>query len=144
MVPAEGASEILPDAVKNLLQECLNSFESLELLLALHAHAGEAFTIESLCKRVGVAPDLGVAALEDLTAKNLVRRSTIEPMTYRFAPATAGLDTGVAELSRLYRERRAAIVAEMSINAISRIRSSSLRAFSDAFVIGTRKKESDG
>lgn len=100
--------------------------------------------MQTLSTRTGVPVDHTAGALTTLEVNRLISRSATEPPAFRFAPATAALSAAVDELARLYGDQRAAIMAEMSINAISRIRSSSLRAFADAFVIGPRKRDSDG
>lgn len=135
---------MLPDNLRALLRDHLTSFECLELLLFLHGHRGEPSSVESVSSLTGVSIDRTVATLAALEASQLVQRSVMEPLTYHFAPLTASLTQTVDDLARLYRDQRAAIMSEMSINAIGRIRSESLRAFADAFVFGTHKRDPDG
>lgn len=137
-------SEVLSEAVRTLLREHLTSFEELELLLFLHAHAGEPFTLPALCQRTGIPHELAARAVAALERHQLIRSSTAAPFTFRFAPPAAHLNNMTDDLARLYREQRAAIMAEMSVNAINRIRSGSLRAFADAFVITPPKGKSNG
>src|SRR5690242_20450727 len=129
---------MLPDNVRILLRDHLTSFESLELLLILHRRA-EPTSAEALAHQSGIATELVAAAVAALESGQLVRRGAGDPPTFRFAPATADLTRAVYDLKRLYRDQRAAVMSEMSINAIGRIRSGTLRAFSDAFLFGKKK-----
>jgi hypothetical protein len=135
---------MLPDNVRNLLRDHLTSFECLELLLLLHRSAGEPAPVAALVRQTGIAADLVPTALAALEASQLIRRKPTEPVAFYFAPATHDLTRAVDDLQRLYGEQRAAIMSEMSINAIGRIRSGTLRAFADAFVLGSRKRDPDG
>lgn len=134
---------MLPPAVQALLRERVTSFECLELLLVLHAHPQESIDLQTLSQRTGLSTELTAGALHELEIGHLVSRGAIAPLTFRLAPVNASLSDAVDELVRLHRDQRAAIMAEMSVNAIGRIRLSSLRAFADAFFIGARKKDSD-
>jgi hypothetical protein len=124
------------------LRDHLTSFEALELLLLLRADAAPAHA-EALGRRAGIALDLVLPALAALESSQLIRRSALVPPTFRFAPATGDLARAVEDLERLYRDQRAAVMGEMSVNAISRIRSGTLRAFSDAFLIGKKKGDAE-
>lgn len=135
---------MLPETVRSLLREHLTSFEALEILLFLYGRAGEPSSLDELSSSTGVPIALTRTAVAVLESSQLVQRSAIEPLTFRFAPITAALREAVADLARLYHEQRTLVMSEMSINAIARVRSASLRAFADAFVLGTKKRDSDG
>jgi hypothetical protein len=134
---------MLPENVRSFLRDHLTSFECLELLLLLHRRA-EPANADALARQTGIAVELVFAALLELESSQLVRRSGTEPPAFRFAPATAELARAVDDLESVYRDQRAAVMSEMSINAIGRIRSGTLRAFSDAFVFGKKKRDPDG
>jgi DNA-binding IclR family transcriptional regulator len=133
---------MLPDDVRTLLRDHVTSFECLELLLILHSRS-EPGSAQALSGQAGIAIALATPALAALESSQLVRRDTTEPPNFRFAPATTALSRAVDDLERSYRDQRAAVMSEMSVNAIARIRSGTLRAFSDAFVFG-KKKDPDG
>lgn len=134
---------MLPENVRSFLRDHLTSFECLELLLLLHRRI-EPASADALARQTGIAVELVLAALLQLESSQLVRRSATEPPAFRFAPATAELTRAVDDLESVYRDQRAAVMSEMSINAIGRIRSGTLRAFSDAFVFGKKKRYPDG
>jgi hypothetical protein len=134
---------MLPDDVRLLLRDHLTSFECLELLLVLHRRAAPA-SAESLSRDTGLAIELALPALAALESSQLIRRADTQPPTFRFAPATAAVARTVDHLERLYRDQRAAVMSEMSVNAIARIRSGTLRAFSDAFLFGKKKEDPHG
>jgi hypothetical protein len=134
---------MLPENVRNLLRDHVTSFECLELLLLLHRRP-EPAGAEVLARDTGIAVELVIAALAALESSQLVRPNATEPTAFRFAPATADLARAVDDLERLSRDDRAAVMSEMSVNAIGRIRSGTLRAFSDAFVFGKKKRDPNG
>jgi hypothetical protein len=134
---------MLPDNVRVLLRDHLTTFECLELLLALHGRSAPACA-ESLSRQTGLTIELAIPALAALESSQLIRRAGTAPPTFRFAPATAAVTRAVEDLERLYRDQRAAVMSEMSINAIARIRSGTLRAFSEAFLFGKKKDGPNG
>jgi hypothetical protein len=135
------SADDLPENVRTLLRDHVPSFECLEVLLFLHAREGESATVEGIAARTGIAVELVLQSLTGLEASGILRKSLAPPAEFRYAPATAWLQIACDDLARLHREQRAAIMSEMSINAIGRIRSNSLKAFSDAFVLGKKKRE---
>jgi hypothetical protein len=137
------SADALPENVRTLLREHLLSFECLELLLCLHARSGESLSVEHAAGHAGLPVDLALQAMTALEVSGILRKSWSAPAKFRFAPATAWLQTACDDVVRLHREQRAAIMSEMSMNAIGRIRSSTLRAFADAFVLSKKKREPD-
>jgi len=134
---------MLPDNVRDFLRDHLTSFECLELLLILHSRS-EPASAEALSVRTGIAIELVTPALAALESSQLLQRNATTPPSFRFAPATPELTRAVDDLERLNREQRAAVMSEMSVNAIGRIRSGTLRAFSDAFLFGKKKGDPNG
>jgi hypothetical protein len=134
---------MLPDNVRDFLRDHLTSFECLELLLRLRGRS-EAVSVAALVRETGISPELVATALAALESSQLIRRGAADLSLFRFEPATAELSRTIEDLERVYRDQRAAVMSEMSINAIGRIRSGTLRAFSDAFVFGKKKGEPDG
>jgi hypothetical protein len=140
---AELSADVLPENVRTLLRDHLPSFECLEVLLLLHALDGEPASVESIGRRTGIAVELVLQGLIALERSGILRKNISGPAEFRYAPATAWLQNACDDLARLHREQRAAIMSEMSINAIGRIRSNTLRAFTDAFVLDKKKREPD-
>jgi hypothetical protein len=133
-------SAALPEAVRALIRDQLKSFEELELLLLVRAKPLEQWSAASASAAAHLDVDLTVQALAGLEASGLVARTAAGP-TYQYRPATSAMAAAVDELAQAYRQQHAAVMSQMSINAIERIRSGPLRVFADSFLF---KKDKDG
>jgi hypothetical protein len=80
--------------------------------------------------------------LADLVALELATARGAGGPEFRYAPATVALDAGVSALARAYADQRLEIMKLISANAIERLRTAAIRAFSDSFLI--RRKRRDG
>jgi hypothetical protein len=132
----------LPEAVRALLHDQLKSFEELEVLLLVRARPLERWTVESASSAVHLDPALVAQALAGLEASGLVAR-VVADATYQYRPLTPVLAAAVEGLAKAYREQHAAVMSQMSINAIERIRSGPLRVFADSFLF-RKRKDDDG
>jgi hypothetical protein len=135
-------SERLPDSVQLLLRDHVTTFEQLEILVILQAHPHDHWTGAAVGERARIPADLADRALAEFSGSGLVEQVRENPATYCFAPRTANLRQAAADLAIAYRDQRALVMSTMSVNAIERIRSGTLRAFSDAFLL--RRKDGDG
>src|SRR5689334_10295243 len=135
-------SDRLPDSVQALLSEHVSTFEQLEILLMLQAHPHDHWTAAAVAERSRIPEDLVTRALMDFSGSGLIEQVREGPAAYCFAPRTTQLRQAVVDLATSYRDQRALVMSTMSVNAIERIRSGTLRAFSDAFLL--RRKDGDG
>ena len=135
-------AEDLPDDVRALLHEHIESYEQLEVLLLLRRERHEPWTIVALAARLHIREELIGSALDGLKSGGLVI-ATGSPPEPRFAygPASSDLDAAAGRLDREYAERPIRIIQLMSANAIDRVRTAALHTFADAFVL--KKKDTD-
>jgi len=131
----------LPEDVRALLHEHIESYEHLETLLLLRRERYEQWTSETLAARLRVRPELIESALASLKASGLVETLGVAPTRFAYRPASSGLDGAVGRLAREYAERPILIIQLMSANAIERLRTAALHTFADAFVL--HKKDND-
>ena len=140
----------LPEEVRALLRERVESYEELEILLALERLRGTGRTADELSTAVHVQVPLIERALRSLEAHGLIERR-IEPVAgdarkpeprYRYAPAGPELDRAVQALAKAYTEQPIPIIKLMSENAIQRMRTGAARAFADAFILRKDKNDS--
>jgi hypothetical protein len=138
------SQESLPDNVRALLRERIESYEELEALLALERLRGAGLTTVELSAALRVNGPLIEQALRVLETRSLVRsRNAAErPLRYFYAPSNAELDDAVRALAKAYGEQPIRIIQLMSENAIQRLRTGAVRAFADAFIL--RKDKKDG
>jgi hypothetical protein len=122
-------------AFEELLQEGVETFEELEVVLALCRRAGGSATLEQL------AADIGLPSLEVTTiVEQLSRRGLL-----RATPSAVALDDsdprralGFRELQSEYEANRARVMSRMTEHALRRVRTSAIRAFARAFVLRTK------
>lgn len=131
----------LPAAAEALLRERVHSFEELEVLAFLHRARPEAATAHRIAAALGIATAAATDALCELARRGLVAAEAGAEPRFRCPPLPPELDAAVASLARAYHDNRLAVVKLMSENAIRRMRTGALRAFSDAFVIGRKKND---
>ena len=133
---------MLPEDVRALLHEHIESYEQLEVLLLLRRERYEEWTAEALAARLRVRGELVRSALEGLKASGLVVATGVAPSRFAYRPASSGVDAAAGRLDREYAERPIRIIQLMSANAIDRVRTAALHTFADAFVL--KKKDTDG
>jgi hypothetical protein len=130
----------LPEDVRALLHEHIESYEHLETLLLLRRERYEQWTSEGLAARLHVRPELIEAALASLKASGLVEATAVVPERFTYRPASSGLEAAVGRLEREYAERPILIIQLMSANAIERLRTAALHTFADSFVLNKKDK----
>lgn len=131
----------LPEDVRALLHEHIESYEHLETLLLLRRERYEQWTCEGLAARLRVRPELIETALASLKAGGLVEATDAAPTRFAYRPASSGLDAAVGRLASEYAERPILIIQLMSANAIERLRTAALHTFADAFVLSKKDKD---
>jgi hypothetical protein len=132
----------LPEDVRALLHEHIESYEQLEVLLLLRRERYEQWTVAGLVARLHTRAELIASALEGLKTSGLVAATgaASEPH-FAYRPASSGIDAAAGRLEREYAERPIRIIQLMSANAIDRVRTAALHTFADAFVL--KKKDTD-
>ena len=137
------ARDLLPDDVRSLLREHIESYDELETLLTLERLRGAGKTAEELSAATHVGVPLIERAVRSLEARRFVGRRASAPdgsvlgnePRYFYAPATPELDCAVRALARAYVEQPIPIIKLMSENAIQRLRNGAARAFAEAFIL---------
>ena len=137
---AEPSLSQLPEEVRALLRERIESYEQLEVLFALRNDRREQ-TAQEMSVQLAIDRTLADSTLAELQAQGLAELRGRDPEPrYLYAPANPQLDQAVAHLARLYAEQPIAILKILSANAIRRVRTGALRAFADAFIL---RKDTD-
>lgn len=134
----------LPHGVRDLLKSRIDSFEKLELVVALHAAPRTTMPIEQLATQLKMTrASVRHAALE-LRSAALVEVTTAGEV--QLIPPSSRDVAAVDELVRCYREDEFAVVKALGEIALERIRNMAARAFADAFVLRKKpgRSEDDG
>jgi hypothetical protein len=126
---------MVDEAVRTFLRDYIDSFESLEVLLLLRRER-TLCTAEELCRRLKTRAPLIDDALASLVRARLVNTTDQNALTlYTYADEHLVQDAIVGLLECAYRDEPLQIMQLMSTNAIERLRTSTIRAFADAFVV---------
>jgi hypothetical protein len=118
----------LSDRVHALLRGPVDSFEKLEVLLALHAADGASMALESLAVRTRLTPEQVERAVAELASARVVERTGADSWRLH-GDAAAAID----ELAAAWEVSRPAVLKTMTDRALGNIRASAARAFADAF-----------
>jgi hypothetical protein len=133
----------IPAAAGLLLRERVHSFEQLEALACVFRERSRWWSADAVAAATRISVESATDGLQALLARALVQATRdASALRFRYAPSSAEIDAAVAELVRTYDDNRIAVVKRMSDNAIERMRTGAMRAFSDAFVI--RRRDRDG
>lgn len=128
--------DAIPDHVHQLISEHIRSIAQLELLVMLRRESDKQWTVEQVAKTLYTAVSMTEPLLESLRASGLLVVTRTPELQYGYAPKTAELERAVADLDRLYQERRVTI-----INLIYSAPTEKLRNFADAFRLRKPKED---
>ncbi len=127
----------LPEEVRRLIADHIDSVEQLEILLLLYQHPERTWDAESVARELRVAAISAGERLEDMAHSGLLTRKDGKPVEYRYAPANAALGDAVRGLSTAYSERRVTVINLIFSKPVDKI-----RTFADAFRI--RRDDDNG
>jgi hypothetical protein len=116
----------------------VDTFEVLEILLAMHEHPEVVLTAEQAALQLDLPPDDVRRSLEQLVARGFCVK---EPgPAYRYEPRPA-LRDGVQDLADVRATSPGTIARLMSMNATEKIRTMTAEVFADAFIFRRRKRD---
>lgn len=125
----------IPDDVRRLLEERIETYEHLEVLLFLATASGDLWGVDTVAERLGITTSSAGEALDHLTTAGLLATpSPARQRLFGYQPENAELDAAVRRLQAAYADRRLAIMNEMTANALQRVRTAGMRAFARAFL----------
>lgn len=122
----------LPDDVHRFLYQHITSVEQLEVLLLARRSPGRSWSAQDMARELYSHHSSIAQRFRSLLGAGLMRESA--PEHFQYAPRSRELDTTVARVDEMYRERRVAVISLIASKPIENV-----KAFSDAFRI--RKKE---
>lgn len=119
-------------AYLTLLETHIETFEDLEIVLALSRGRTTAIAVSELAASVGLDEPVVLATLERLKRNGLVVGGA--EGTYILDRSDARVSCGLDYLQSQYESHRVDVMSRMNANAIERIRTAALRAFARAFL----------
>lgn len=131
------ASRVLEPAIRKLLRGPLDTFEKLEVAVALVRAPGRALSLPELASATALTADQIQRGIDDLQAATLVNTTGgLVQLAVRAAD-----DAAFAALADLHARDAPAIAVVMSELALDKIRGMAAHAFAEAFQ--TRHKKDD-
>lgn len=124
------SDEMLPDSLRTFLQERIEHYEDLQLLLFLRARAGAWWNSGAIGKHLVVAPETIDDSLERLRQSSLidVDHNDSGPV-YRYGLREGSAASAVDKLAVACAEQPLAVIRAMTGNALERLRMRSVRTF---------------
>lgn len=119
----------LPEDLRDLLREHIESIDQLEALALLRREAPRAWSADDVAATLRLPAPAASAALQHLCTAGLVALATPGAAEFSYRPLSAELRERVERLLQLYGVERAAVLRVLSRNAIARLRAGALSAF---------------
>ena len=131
--------DLLPEEVRRLISEHINSVEQLEILLLLRLRADVSWTASQVSEELRSSELSTAARLADLARRGFVTQGTETGggQSYRYDPTTEELRYAVDLLAKAYAELRFTVMELIFSKPIE-----NLRVYANAFRF--RKDDSDG
>ncbi len=127
-------------AVRRLLESPLDSFEKLEIVVALHRTAARTSSNAELASAIALPLEIVSRAVDELVRAGFVENAGgLTRLTASPADRAA-----VGELVELYDEDRILVVRALSQIAMDKIRGMAARTFADAFKLRKKREDDDG
>lgn len=132
----------LSPATQAFLNEHVEEYQDLEVLLLLFRQAERSWSAAEVAERLKLSSDAVSEALDQLRSHTLVESLPGAIPRFRYAGSQGGAHACVEELSAAYEHDRLRVIRRMNANALERLRTSAIRAFSEAFRL--REGRDDG
>jgi hypothetical protein len=138
--PAPVPTHQLTAAARRLLDVMLNSFEKLEITIALHRTPSHALSVFELSTKLKLSSNVVDRGLEELVRAGAVQlvdevaRLALDP---KDIPA-------MDEIAAIYDDDRLLVVRTLTEISMDKIRGMAARAFADAFQLRRKKDNEDG
>ncbi len=132
-----------PPAVRRLLLDVIDTFEKLEIVVHVARRPTPQPTPLSIGSALGIAQRTVAEALSELAQSSVIVMADREAGAWSI-DVDGPWANAAAALARLYDEDRVMVLDLMTRTALERVRSQAARAFADAFVLRSTKKDSDG
>ncbi|MFE8604805.1 hypothetical protein [Archangium violaceum] len=118
----------LPEAVRRLIADHIDSVEQLEILLLLQQHPERSWTAELVARELRISPLSAGDRLKDMARSAILSRLQGSEAEYRYAPVSPEMVEAVAGLATAYSERRVTVINLIFSKPVDKI-----RTFADAF-----------
>jgi len=129
-----------PD-LKELLSRRVESFEKVELVLALRNAPHNTLTIDELAASMHLPREILRRLVVDLRSSSLVDHT--DKGAIRLTLVNGTDEAAISELATAYASDPILVMRFLSEVAMNRIRTMASRAFADAFIIGKKKGNRD-
>jgi hypothetical protein len=129
----------LTAAARRLLDVLLNSFEKLEITIALHRTPTHALSLCELSTKLKLSSQIVERGLDELVHAGAVRLVD-EVVHLSLAPQDI---PAMDEIATVYDDDRLLVVRTLTELSMNRIRGMAARAFADAFQLRRKKEDGD-
>jgi hypothetical protein len=136
------ATEEIPEDVRSFLLDHIESYAQIEILALLRKQPDRSFSPEAAAAASNIPESAAEQALVDLHKSGvLVVTARSGRQEFRYDPRLPATDRTVERLLQAFGDNPIAIVKLMNATAMERVRTSAMRAFANAFVLRSKKKD---
>ena len=121
------------ERVRAFLRDHVEAYEHLEVLLLVCRHGDRPWTPAEIAGVLNLPVAIVSDALTHLRTRRLMERLPGVADSFSYRPESSENAECVAALRQVYETDRLSIIEAMSTNALERLRTSTIRAFADAF-----------
>jgi hypothetical protein len=133
----------IPEDVRLLLRDRVESLDELGIVLLLHLSAGSVWTPSEVAEKLRMPESAAEGGLSALAARELlVVTGDARNRRFSFSPRSDALRQATNRLAGVYRDDPLQIMRLISAHSMERIRNAAARAFADSFLLG--RKPTDG
>jgi hypothetical protein len=118
----------LPEAVRRLIADHIDSVEQLEILLLLFQHPERSWSAESVARELRISALSAGDRLKDMARAAILSKVPGSEGEFRYAPESPQMGEAVAGLAAAYSERRVTVINLIFSKPVDKI-----RTFADAF-----------
>lgn len=135
------SDESLPQPVRQLISERIDSVVQLEVLLLLARGGGQVWSAHDVSQTLRIDENWAAGELATLRNRGLAGTAMADGggAAFQYAPTSAELDAVVQELAKAYADRRVAVVTFIFSKPLDKI-----QTFADAFRIRGKGGRQDG
>ena len=127
----------IPLGVAEFLRDQIQTYEQLEIVVRIGRDPAAEHVISSLINDLKMDSRAGAAIVDQLSGAGLL--TIIHDAAGDRVRCQGSAATPIARLAEIYESDRIELMSQMTQNALERVRTSALRTFSSAFVLGRKR-----
>ena len=127
----------IPLDVAEFLRDQIQTYEQLEIVVRIGRDPAREYVIASLVKDLNMDSATGAAVMDQLSAAGVL--TITRDVAGDRVRCQENVEALAARLTEVYDSDRIQLISQMTQDALERVRTSALRTFSSAFLLGRKR-----